>query len=75
MITNMFKHPWKSQTTVILLSLSSLILPSFMAPWLPNSTEGIISEMGLIAQAQDTPATTEKKLFRILNFLQNCCKI
>ena len=50
---------------ILLLSLGSLILPSLVAPSLPNSTEGIISEIGLIAQAQDTPATTEKKLFKI----------
>jgi len=66
MITNFFKHSWQSRSGILLLGISSLIIPSLVTPLLPKSEEpGIISQMGLIANAQDAQATAEKEVFRI----------
>ena len=62
----MLKRTWLSGSKLLFVSISGLILPSLLVPSLPNSWEpGIISEMGLIAHAQDSSATTEKKVYKI----------
>ncbi len=61
-----FKQTWQSRSRVLLLSFISLILPSLVVPLLPNSIEQVmVSEMGLIAKAQDSQATTQQKVFKI----------
>jgi methyl-accepting chemotaxis protein PixJ len=66
------KNIWKYKLGIFLLSFSSLIFPSLIAPLLPNSVEQVVfSSIAITAQAQDSqesqksPETAQKKILKI----------
>ncbi len=58
----LFKHTWQSRSGVLLLSFSSLILPSLVCPVLPNSMEQeVFAPIAIIAQAQQSQQPAAQK--------------
>ena len=62
-----FKQSWQSRSGVLLLSFSSLMLPSLIFPLLPNSMEKeVFAQIAIVAQAQESQKpTVEKTVLKI----------
>ncbi len=57
---------WKSRSGILLLSFSSLILPSLAAPFLPSSLKQVVfSQIAIVTQAQDSQPASQKTVLKI----------
>ncbi|MDJ0649691.1 MAG: PhnD/SsuA/transferrin family substrate-binding protein [Xenococcaceae cyanobacterium MO_188.B19] len=63
----LFKYTWRFRSRILLLSLSSLILPTLVVPLLPNSWEQkILTQISITAQAQQSQElATQKTVLKI----------
>ena len=61
-----WQNDWKSSTGILLLSFSSLILPSLATPLLPNSVKQVVlTQTAIVAQAQESQPATQKTVLKI----------
>ena len=63
--SNFGKYTRQSQAGVLLLSFSSLIVPSLISPLIPQSVEQVIAPQIAIAQGQESPPATNKTVHKI----------
>lgn len=56
------RHTWQSRSGILLLSFSSLILPSLVSPLLPHSLKQVVfSQTAIVAQAQESQQPGSQK--------------
>ena len=60
------KLTWKSPSAILLISFTSLILPSLVAPFLPQSVEQVFfSSIPIVAHAQKSQPVSQKTVLKI----------